>query len=187
MMGGRRRPAGRLRRPATLVHDRRAVEIPFGAIVATREVPDPYAPAERIVAATMIRDDPLGHMYDRGQIMVFQFHAGRHWQWLWETTEIGGLKAMDTTKEPVDGGRMPDLVTDQNIEASRQVGRLSRALGPYGRDLVIDVLAHRMFIRQAAAARGLHSQRCMDYLARRFRECLDTLAYELGYVSRPRT
>jgi len=78
----------RLKNPVTLppirvtaatVHDRRATELPRGAIVGTVEVDDPYARGERISAHVSLRDDPLGALWARHQIDDAKYVAGRHW------------------------------------------------------------------------------------------------------------
>jgi hypothetical protein len=145
-------------------------------------VDDPYEIGGKIFAIASMRDDPLARLHARGQIDDAQYAAGRHWQKLFGDSEVGGLKAMDTTKEPVDGGGFSDPITDRQRRAVAGLIRATKALGLEGEALVRDILGRRWFIEQAAAARGLHTQRGIDYLGRRFRECLETIAKEFGYA-----
>lgn len=167
----------------TTVHDRRATILPINASVRVVTVDDPYEAGAKIQAIASLRDDPLGRLHARDQIDQAQYEAGRHWQRLWSDAQIGGLKAMDTTKEPVDGGRtVSEPFTDRNRRAIRELGRLSRVLGLEGESLVRDVLGNRMFADQVAASRGISSRRGIAYISARFRECLETLATEFGYA-----
>jgi hypothetical protein len=66
---------------------------------------------------------------------------GRHWQAAYENAEIGGVRAIDPGKEAVDGGRLPEVLTDQQRRAVVDLKNARLALGPEGNQLVIDVLA----------------------------------------------
>jgi hypothetical protein len=159
----------------------RAGAQPAGA-TATAVVDDPYEAGARVAAVVSLRDDPLRRLRARNQIDEAQFLAGRHWQRLCEEAEIGGIRAVDTTREPVDGGRQRDLLTDRQRQAAEGLIRAAHALGREGDALVRDVLGRRLFIEQAAVLRGATTQRGTAYVGRRLRECLETLAVEFGYA-----
>src|SRR3974390_2897019 len=90
-----------------IVHDRRAELLPFrDTETAVEVVDDPYGPG-KIDVVRSVRDDPLAGLRARRFIDEAQFVAGRHWQQCWEDSEIGQVRAIDTTKEPVDGGKGP--------------------------------------------------------------------------------
>lgn len=179
----RLKAAKQAKRAAERIHDRRVEQLPINAMVRPITVDDPYEPGGKITTVQSLRDDPLARLHVRSQIDDAQYAAGRHWQNLYEAAEIGGVRAMDTTKEPVDGGGfLTEPITDRQRDAARELGRLSRSLGQDGDALVRSVLGHRWFIEQIAAARGIESRRGIEYLGRRFRECLETLARELGYA-----
>jgi hypothetical protein len=55
-------------------------------------------------------------------------------------------------------------------------------LGEYGVSLVYDVLSRRMTLIEIAEARHMPRQREIDYLGRRFRECLESLAKLWGFA-----
>jgi hypothetical protein len=149
---------------------------------ATAVVDDPYEAGARTAVVVSLRDDPLRRLRARNQIDEAQFQAGRHWQRLCEEAEIGSIRAVDTTREPVDGGSQRELLTDRQRRAAQGLMRAARALGREGDELVRDVLGRRLFIEQAAALRGATTQRSIDYVGRRLRECLETLASEFGYA-----
>ena len=90
--------------PAT--HDRRSQDLPINAQVATIAVDDPLAlePGEKIITFRSIRNDPLGRLHAHRQIDDTQYRSGRAFQGDWEKAERGP-RAMDTTREYVDGGQ----------------------------------------------------------------------------------
>ena len=64
-----------------------------------------------------------------------------------------------------------------------RLNRAERELGADGSALVHEVLILGMTMEQLGQRRGLRGQRCIDYFARRFRECLDRLALIYGFAT----
>ena len=140
-------------------------------------VDDPEGdPGEKIELPRSIINDPLGAMFKRGQIDQAQFEAGKDWQKYYEAAEISGARAIDTTREAVDGGRFKEPEIDNRSRAMKKMKEAHIELGPYGWSLVFDVLARHMTIIDIAKSRNMSRQRELDYLACRFRECLESLA-----------
>jgi hypothetical protein len=169
------------------VHDRTTKDVPYNAVTATVEVDDPYpvpGVSRRIKATASLRDDPLRRLHVRRQIDDPGYYAGRHWQRLYEQTEIGGLRAIDPSVEAVDGGRFPELITDVQRRAWYELNRLSRALGQDGDALVRDVLGNGLFVYESAVKRGIFNERGVRALSNKLKECLDILAFELGFIPR---
>lgn len=176
-----RKPPRRRKRPVTpKVHDRLAADLPTNAVVAMVEVDDPYEQGGRITVLRSLRDDPLARLHSRGHIDRAQYAAGRAWQADYEAAEVGGVKAMDTTKEPVDGRRLPEMLTERQQQALRRIARDDRALGQEGAILIRRVLVAGMTFEQIAAERGGVGQVMTRYIGRRFREALETLARVRG-------
>jgi hypothetical protein len=165
------------------VHDRLSAELPTNAVVAMVQVDDPYEPGAQITVFRSVRDDPLARLQCRGHIDKAQYTAGRAWQEDYEAAEVGGVGAIDTTKEPVDGGRMREILTVKQQLAARRLARDTKALGQEGDILVRRVLVEGMLFEQIAATRGDTGQAMVKYLGRRFREALETLARVRGFVS----
>src|SRR3569833_1982878 len=92
------------RTPTVKIHDRRA-KAPKIAGAITAVVDDPYGtiPGEKIAVTRAIRDDPLAEFHARKQIDDAMMAAGRTWHQHHENSEIGGVRAIDPTKEAVDG------------------------------------------------------------------------------------
>ena len=181
-----RRRKGKPYNPSAPVHDRRATDLLRNAQVAVIEIDDPYEPGAKIVAIRSTRDDPLGDMHARGQIDEAQYHAGRAFQRDFETAERGP-RAIDPSKEAVDGGLPPEPLTDSQIKAMDGLKRAYRDLGLDGQALAHDILVHSKTRAQVAASRGLVGKRWEEYFGMRFRECLDCLALVYGLAMKPGT
>lgn len=164
-------------------YDRRSTDLTINAQVGPVIVDDPYEAGAKVVAFRNLRDDPLAAMHNAKQVDEAQFIAGRHWQRAYELAEIGGVRAIDPTRECVDGGQIAQAtITDAQIKAFGDLAKAITALGMEGEALIRDVLGEHRTIAQAADRRGYSSDLERKYLGRRFRECLDTLAVVFGYA-----
>ena len=165
-------------------HDRRAQDLLRNAEVASVEVDDPLGlePGEKIVALRSIRNDPLARLHSHHQIDEAQYRGGRAFQHDWERAERGP-RAVDTTRDYVDGGQMREPITEGQRKAVLRLNRAMRELGADGSALVHDVLVHGMTMEQVGQRRGLCSKRWNDYFSRRFQECLDRLALVYGFAN----
>jgi len=154
------------------------------------EIDNPYwgsnSPIEhrRVVAVRSLRDDALGQMHDRHQISEPQYRAGRSWQGEYEASGIGRIKAQDTTQEPVDGSRrVASGITDRQQRAMKRLARWKSTLGPSGWQLTSMILGDKRSTREATLTiYGEASPANLKFVGRRFRECLDELARDLGLV-----
>jgi hypothetical protein len=169
------------------IHDRRSQDLPRNAEVAAAEVDDPLAlePGEKIVTLRSIRNDPLARLHSHHQIDEAQYQGGRAFQDDWEKAERGP-RAVDPTREYVDGGRAREPITERQRKAVLRLNHVMRELGADGAALVHDVLVHGMTMEQIGQRRDLRGQRWMDYFAKRFRECLDRLALVYGFATERR-
>lgn len=169
----------------TAPHDRRATEVPINSVVAATVAGDPYEPGAKITVLRSLRDDPLAAMHNAKQIDQAQFIAGRHWQRAFELTSVGGVRAVDLTRERVDGGGIPQpTLSDAQVRAFADLKRAMSALGLEGESLIKDFLGRGFTLRDIAVRRGVTGERARGYIGWRLRECLDTLAVEFGYAGR---
>jgi hypothetical protein len=165
------------------IHDRQSHDLLKNARVTPVEVDDPYEQGAKIMVLRSTRHDPLADMMAKKQIDQCDYVAGRHWQAAYENAEIGHVRAIDPSKEAVDGGRIPEVLTDQQRRAVQDLKAARAALGPEGYALIVDVLAKGWSISQAAAERGRFKERERLYVGSRFKECLSTLAKRFGYAT----
>jgi hypothetical protein len=160
-----------------IVHDRQAEVEGIGMVVDV--VDNPYG-AGKISVTRSTRDDPLAGMHSRGVIDAAQYAAGRHWQRAWEDSEIGAVRAVDTTREPVDGcGAMHSPFSDKQRDAFKELQMASVVLGFEGDMIVREVLGNQ---RMPIAAVAQRHGRPKKFMGQRFRECLEALAKLWSYA-----
>ena len=197
------------------MHDRRATEKLFNGRIAVDEIDDPYGIREfavemraehvhdrntpanpsatelrsagqpKVQIIRSLRDDPLAAMYAAGQITKVQRDAGRAWEGWFHHSEIGPIRAIDPSRDKVDGGKLAEPLGNRALYAQDKLRECRDWLGEEGNDLVNDVLGWaRLSLRHAAERRGKRSESDRKYIGRRFRECLDTIAEVAGLSSR---
>lgn len=169
--------------PSKITHNRQATDLLRNAQVVPIDVDDPMGlePGDKIRVLRSTRDDPLADHHARHHIDEAQYEGGRAFQRDFETAERGP-RAIDPSKEAVDGGLPPEPLTDAQTRAMAGLRRAYRELGMDGTALVHDVLVHGRTMAQVAASRGLSGRRWDEYFGMRFRECLDSLATVYGFA-----
>jgi hypothetical protein len=182
-------PRAKRKRPynPAKIHDRRSRGLLRNAEVAAIEVDDPLGldPGDKIVTLRSIRNDPLARLHTHRQIDEAQYQGGRAFQDDWEKAERGP-RAVDPSREYVDGGQRREPITERQRKAVLRLNRAEHELGAVGSALVHDVLILGMTMDQIGQRRGVQGQRWNDYFARRFRECLDRLALLYGFATERR-
>jgi len=162
---------------AERVHDRTGADLTINSRVAIAIVDDPYSAAgEKIRVVRSIRHDPLADMLQRRLIDDALYLAGRKWQELAERCTIGAIRAIDPGKEAVDGGKLPEALTDSQIKAFRELNSAHKRLGEWGSALMRDLLENNMAMNKMAEKYGLITARQANFLSLRIRECLEDLA-----------
>ena len=131
-------------------HDQRSQDLPSNAEVATVEVDDPLAleSGDKIVAFRSICNDPLGRLHTPRQIDNSQYRGGLAFQNDWEKAERGP-RAVDTTREYVDGGQQREPITEGQRQAALCSNGAKHERGADGSALVYDVLIVGMTISSA--------------------------------------
>ena len=169
------------------IHDRRAGESNRGVenYLTPKEVDDPYELGGKIIVMRSTRDDPLADLHARHMIDEAQYQAGREFQKHFEAVE-SGARAIDFTKEAVDGGRLYEGITDARMKSSDMLTIAYEKLGLNGQIIVHEVLVHNLTRKQMAESRGLSGKAWEEYYGKRFRECLDTLALVYGFAMEKR-
>lgn len=171
------------------VRDRRAGGVTLRADTAAVEVDDPYAtrPGEKITVLRQLRSDPLARLHSHRQIDEGQYRAGRAFQRDWETAERGA-RAIDPTRERVDGGSLPEPLSERQARARKRLVDLERVLGRTMHRVThavlvdgmsMETLAQRLFNREGEVS--------AKYYGRLFRDALDVLAVEYGLAGSGRS
>ncbi|MDE2020913.1 MAG: hypothetical protein KGJ13_11305 [Patescibacteria group bacterium] len=165
---------------AKKIHDRRAHDTLAAGQYAPATIDDPYEAGEKITGLRQLRGDPLGRLHAHRQIDEAQYHAGRAYQQIWEIAERGA-KAIDPTKEAVDGGLMPEPVTEAQRKALMSLSRAHRYLGQDTSALVHDLLIGGMGLDEIVQRRGFFGQHFRRKFGKQFRDGLDSLAKLWGF------
>ena len=163
----------------TKPHDRRATDIGRQAEAVPVEVEDPYASNDKIVVTRQIRNDPLGRLHAHRQIDDAQLAAGRAYQ---RDREIAqrGARAIDFTKEAVDGGKLPEPITDRQIKARKRLIKIEQELGRRLMKVLEAVLIDGSTIEQFT---GSQTQSVLKLHGGLFRVALNELAEIYGYAN----
>jgi hypothetical protein len=91
-----------------------------------------------------------------------------------------GAGGIDYTKTRVDGGFGAIDISDQSLRASETFKDTLRVLGPQGHDLVLNLAGMGKAPRDLVLSRWKQAD-----LAKKFVDCLTTLAIHWGYQQRP--
>lgn len=159
------------------VHDRRSSDLLAAGQYATMEVDDPYEEGEKVRVERQTRADPLGRLHSHKQIDDAQYHAGRAYQNDRERADRGA-RAIDPTQEAVDGGRLPEALTDNQVKARKRLIKIERDLGRRLMSVLDDVLIGGKTMEQIAQSRA---QAVLKLHGNLFRVALSELAIVYGF------
>jgi hypothetical protein len=164
------------------IHDRRARDVLTAGEYSAIEVDDPYEAGGKIVTTRQLRGDPLARLHTHRQIDEAQYHAGRAYQRDWETAERGA-RAIDPTKEAVDGGMLPEPITDRQAKARKRLNSIRSHLGSR-----LHSVAHAVLIEGSSREQlaGSSSQAVLKLHGALFRTALDELAAFYHLAERPK-
>lgn len=158
--------------------------------VFTMEVPNPAWRSDldkvpgfpkEIRAAVNMRESPVAWMLAHKHLDKAQVEAANEFRRCYETAGAADLKAMDTTKEPVDGGGFADVLTDRKMAATDKLHEAYDALGPAGYSIVRSVCGDCVWLKDLEP-----TKRRQWEAGKHLKECLDVLAIRWGYQM-PRT
>lgn len=157
--------------------------------IGERTFPDPLEPGMRIQAKVNVRECAIDHLASRGRLNASQEVAGQRFRKLWEMAAVGRNQAMDTSKEPVDGGSLSDPISDELVKASIELKRILSVTGAVGSKLLIAIVGEGKRIEdvalQWAEAGGIVRGRyAHGYVTGRMIEALDDLVRHWGLESK---
>jgi len=128
-----------------------------------------------------VGESPLAIMYDRHQIDLAQYEAGKWFRRTWEQMRYGSM-AVDPSHEPVDISRNGgDPIPNRVIDAGRELAAARAEIGRSGYRVVELVCGQGFEIREIVGQATDRERRHIGWL---FRLSLDTLAEWRGYISK---
>jgi len=170
-------------RNSASVHDRRAKDLLSAGQYVSVDVIDPFDPQAKITVLRQTRCDPLGRLHAHHQIDDAQYMAGRRYERDRELAERGA-KAIDPTREAVDGGRIPEPLPDSQIEATARLVRVHAALGRLMQSTLDGVLMAGTIESMSIQVFKRDGDRWANHYGKLFRDALDVLAVEYKLAGR---
>ncbi|MGU3496115.1 hypothetical protein ACLBXM_18900 [Xanthobacteraceae bacterium A53D] len=132
---------------------------------ATKIVRDPYdgTPLKVIINAY---ESPLQHMATRKKIDAAQLDAGERFRTVYERASIGAVKAIDYGRPQVDGGKLPDVLSDDVAAATRELAGLKGVVGSVCFAYLAAVVGERVSMKEMARHYGkLAGDRAEGFIA----------------------
>lgn len=167
-------------RGSPTIYDRMSADLPINARVAPAVVDDPLEPGAKLRVARSLRDDTLGFMLARNEIKEHQYEAGRRYERHAEAAEIGNIRAIDPTKEAVDGGGIVEPISDGQIAAVRHLSEAARVLGRHAEFVVRSMLVEKRRFPEIARSQ---SRADIAHVRMTFIDGLEELAYLWGLTT----
>jgi hypothetical protein len=166
----------------TAAADRRSSDKQRNREYVDMEVDDPYAPGERITVTRQLRHDQLAWHHAHHHIDEAQYTAGRAYQRDYEIAERGA-RAIDPTREAVDGGVAVDPLLISQITARNKLVAIEAVLGHYLIRMLQAVLIHGAALSSLARSQSNEDK---NQIGRMFRMGLELLAVQYGLSTRSR-
>jgi hypothetical protein len=136
-------------RPLKAAGDQSFAVPPKHPAVMPVEVADPYGDGKMLLAMRSVRDDLPAYLHAHRQIDDHQFEAGRRYQRDVEVSEQG-LRAIDPTREKVDGGLPPEPLSMRQQDARKSRTAAETAMGLALAPIAYAVLIESMSYSQIA-------------------------------------
>lgn len=140
----------------------------------------------RFITATVnVFESAIATMASRRQIDAAQTLAADRFRKLWEASGGVGAKAIDYSREPVDGGKIAEPISPTQMNAARQLGYIRETLGRRNFDLISKVCGEGRALGEL-----FHEKRDKLTAADNLRASLDDMCTEWGIsvtaTSKPR-
>lgn len=169
----RRRPGRKRQKPVTLGN---VIMLEVDNPLYSRAHDGDKTNPRTITACYNSRESYAGFLYARKAITQAEHMAATRIRQAYEGIGGAGAKAMDYTKEPVDGGGHGEPISQRQLMFGRVLKDASLFLGPQGYDLVIKLAGQGLWPKDLSQDKGRR-----EYWGKRFTECLETLAVHWGY------
>lgn len=147
--------------------------------LAVDTVPDPFEPAKRInVARNVVA--PVEMMRKRKELDGSEVAACEKFRAIYDAARIGGARAIDYTKEPVDGGRIAQPLSVKAMAANAELAKIARVpgVGKDGFTLLVRIIGEERGLTSVAqqwAGSSGDARRVAGYVRLRFLEAVRAL------------
>jgi hypothetical protein len=154
--------------------------------IGAKEVPNPdwsrdhdgaVANPRKIMVSINIKESAIAVLESRGYLHPAQVEAADRFRRLYEAAGGSGAKAMDYTKEPVDGGGTAEPISLRRMQAGIELKRCRELLGARGYQIVSALAGEGRSIEEIAG----HRQRDKYSLTDALRGFLEDLAVMWRY------
>ncbi len=93
----------------------------------------------KVKAMVNVRESPIGLLAHRGLINASQVRAANEFRRLWEAMGGAGVKAMDYSIDPVDGGGIAEPISIRQMDAAKRLRDLRAHIGVRPYDIISKV------------------------------------------------
>lgn len=156
-------------------------------VISAANVEDPFEPTKKVEVARNIAA-PIDTMTARREITHVQRSACDWFRRLYDNASIGGARAIDYSREYVDGGRVAQPLSEAVLQAGRDLKTLMawQGVGPNGYILLVRIIGEeRGVVEIAKTWPGTGDQKRREgYVKGRFLEAVDAIVREREMVAR---
>lgn len=152
--------------------------------IGGRVVEDPYDPSNTITVPVNVRHDPLQRMFGQRDIDTAQLKAGEHLREAFDATSACGIRAIDPSRDVVDGGPGFGGLSERAIRSAARLREAQALLGWQSYRLVVAVVCQGLngtLISEQSSAKV--DRKTVQFAVR---NGLEQLAIMWGYASDPR-
>lgn len=141
-------------------------------------VPDPFAPTRKItVTRNMVA--PVDTLRKRRELNAAEVVACERFRDLYDSARIGGARAVDYTREPVDGGTLTQPLSVEVMRANAELAAICRVpgVGKEGFALLVRIVGEERGLMEVARqwGGGTDARRVVGYVRLRFLEAVRAL------------
>lgn len=146
--------------------------------IAADAVPDPFEPTRKITVARNMTA-PVDTLRRRRELDAAQVLACDRFRYLYDAARIGGARAVDYTREPVDGGTLAQPLSVEVMRANAELATISRVpgVGKEGFALLVRIIGEERGLLDVARQWGGNrdARRVVGYVRLRFLEAVRAL------------
>jgi hypothetical protein len=158
------------------------------ALLSPADVDDPYEPGAKLRVIKNVREHAISQLHSTGVITDDQRIAAELFRAKYEMSVLGASKAIDYTKERVDGGRLAEPLSERVQEAFQWLNSVARypGIGKQGFSVLVAVCGEgKGLIETAKSWSGCHADgtRGHVYIKGRLIEALEELIKHSGMIA----